>query len=124
MTRRWLYSVSIALLLMAGVSVAMLGTGLLSFEIADTIGSTWIHRNSLISLAFSVITCCVELVVTAMSYERVSKSLVLGWSAAICSAYGIMWIFNCDGAWAAVVCIACMVWNCALFVARDRKRTG
>lgn len=105
----------------AFISVFLIGAWILTFEIADSVGTSWIHRNSLVSLGAGLVVCLMELVLTAATDGR-SRSGTINCSCLLTGLWALLFCCDTVGCWFVIVSAISMIWNVLLFWQADRAR--
>lgn len=113
--------VMVVMLLLGCATVVMLGVSFVSIETADTMTSTSMERDGVLSLIFSIMICCCQMNVAAMSYESIARYQLAVWTAAVSVSYIIMLKYCNAGAWTGVVIVACIGSNWVLLAWEDQN---
>jgi|GEM_PF-3990797 len=107
---------AVILWLGAMISVILIGARILLFEIADSIGTLWIHTNSLISLVSSLIVCLMELVLTSATDGK-SRGGTIVCSCLLLALFTLVFAYDAVGSWFLYASATCLFWNLLLWQA-------
>lgn len=106
---------AVAVLLLSGAlfSVLLIGSDLLTIVAADTIGTSWIHRDSLASFCASLIVCLIEFTLTVTTDER-SRVGTFICSCVVVSLFALLLLANAVGPWLIFLSAMSLLWNVLL----------
>jgi hypothetical protein len=107
--------VGVAAVMWAGamISVFLIGARVLTFEIADSVGTSWVHTNSIVSLSASLSVCLIELVLTAATHGK-SRGGTIVCSCLLVALWAIVVWCDARGSWFIFVLVTSMFWNLLL----------
>lgn len=87
-----------------------IGLDLLTIVTSDTIGTSWIHGDSLASLCACLVVCLVEFTLTVTTDER-SRVGTIVCSCVVVSLFALLLLVNAIGPWLVFLSVISLLWN-------------